>query len=424
MRSLVLHVVLACSAQAAPQEEAVALDRFEERMSGPEARKKHGLDGDAAQAALAQRTLDVVTSAAGKIRFLRFVAGKSLKACAPAVAKLLRDRGETVPTPDTFESPERVGHIAAAVLAGLGRENAPEFARLLKEDDPGLRRMATWYLAQLKATEFANEIAPLLKDPDAGVRLGAIAAVGTLGAKAHIGDIAAFLKDADGWTRTITLRALGDLEAKDQAGKIAELLKDADGRARGSAAETLGRLGAKDSTAKIAELLKDPETSVRVDAMQALAVLDAKDRAGEIGPLLKSGSFWQKANAALALAALGSVQHAREIAELLTSDESAAGTDAGPRGCAAASLAHLGQSDHIEAIAKLLDEERPNEKGMAVWALGRLGARRYADRIAPLIGRTDSCWVYDPAAKRGSWTTLGEVAGRVLRDWGDPRAPK
>jgi beta-lactamase regulating signal transducer with metallopeptidase domain len=132
-----------------------------------------------------------------------------------------------------FDAPEAVAPLIAA----------------LRDEDPVVRRLAVWGLAEMRPTvgeAAADPVARLLADPDTQVR----------------GEAA---------------RALGDFAATGQAAAIARLLRDPDPGVREQAAHALGDLQSPATRPALEAALNDPVPEVRSEAGWALRqVADAE----------------------------------------------------------------------------------------------------------------------------------------------------
>jgi bla regulator protein BlaR1 len=91
----------------------------------------------------------------------------------------------------------------------------PPLIAALRDEDPVVRRLAVWGLAEMRpavGAAAAEPVARLLADPDPQVRGEAARALGDLAAAGMAADIAGLLRDPDPGVREQAAHALGDLQ--------------------------------------------------------------------------------------------------------------------------------------------------------------------------------------------------------------------
>ena len=255
----------------------------------------------------------------------------------------------------------------------------------------------------LRSKQHAPAISLLLTEPepddDWGLgqnhpKAAAAFALGRLGAREYNWEIAALLNHRLLETRLAAAGALADLEAKEYAGQVVDLLED----------------------------LEDP----RFDGDRVIRVLGGfhvRDYAGTIAAFLDHDAAESRGVAAMALAELGAEEYADDIADLLREEDlHKPGLHAFSLMWAARALATLGARDHAEEIAILLKASDPQLQAEGIGALAKLDAREYNEQIAAFLNNPLCCWADHPETGKREYLPLGEVAARVLRNWGmDPR---
>lgn len=328
-----------------------------------------------------------------KVRYTAISTLRTLKAkeFSKEIAKLLTDDASymlTTPGPNPGVEIRQIKSIALETLIAFqANDCAKEIAELLQDKEPGWRARCVDALKLLGLKEYTKDIAKLLNDDSSTVRSQAVRALADFQATDYIKDIASLLKNKEQDTKYAALNALGKLGAKEHVKEIASLLSGKDYMMKGPAAEALGLIGAKDYTKQIAALLKDSYYENRRHAVVALGRLDAKDYAKDIANFLnlKDPDFWVRRDAMEALAKFGAKEHAKKIASML--------------------------SDRISWV-----------RGTAIYALGKLDAKDYAKNIAKFIDDKSHCEIPGENGEKRQSITLGELADKVIRNWGlDPK---
>jgi HEAT repeat protein len=381
-------------------DEATALTIFEKCMLNADTQKKYGFQEKSQQAVLAECTAGKLKSDPGKLRFLDFIDGQTLKGCARGVAMFLKDQNGSMR-----------GRAASVLGVRLkDREYVENIAALLQDTDDSARAEAVWALCSLRAKEYAEDIgkmmgtetsdqvkqraltglgelrssewakvaAGLLRDPSWIVRAEAVKHLGSVAPEEYSKELTDMLKDKDHWPRIYAGYALRRLGGKHVEG-IEKMLDDMSARLKTEADddEMLGALitiCALDDSRKrvkdVAERLKDESALVR---RQAIGVLGHSwkigEYAGEIASMLGDGDAQVRASAASTLGLLCASKYAKEVSTLLQD------ADAWARGRAAETLAMFGAKEYAGEIAKLLKDVESQARGCAVWALTELDGR-------------------------------------------------
>jgi HEAT repeat protein len=186
-------------------------------------------------------------------------------------------------------SGERQAAAAAAMALGLlgAREYVSTLVSLLQSDSPAMRAGGALGLAYLGAREHAPAIARLLEDPE--VKGIAVYSLAELDAVEFAEPIAALLNPENRAEYELideAIFALARLEATEYAPEFARFLER--GIHAGKAAKALALLKATEYADRIAELLEAATyASRRTDFLIALGILGSKRHAPEVAQYLR-----------------------------------------------------------------------------------------------------------------------------------------
>lgn len=327
---------------------------------------------------------------------------------------------------------------AAYTLLQLdARDRVPKIVPLLKGPDNTLRPNVHHVLLRLGGREHAPLVVPFLDDPEPAVAVAAVELLGRFGARDHAGKILRFLEAHEPAHRRAAIGALAAMGARDKADKIAERLDDDQVLVRWEAVralghlrareyagaiaalgdefgaqapviEALGRLGLRETAPRLLPYLDTPEPGIRWRAVRALADVDARDDAPRLAGMLHDLDSYVRLCALEALAALGATEQAGEMLELLRDLDPEVGKAAALESSALVTpeqikgvLPLLGDEDGfvrwnalqllVAADARgalpAIAERRPDRH--VVWAIGRLGGRDHADKVAAALRGDD-----------------------------------
>jgi truncated hemoglobin YjbI len=112
----------------------------------------------------------------------------------------------------------------------------------------------------MQAKEQAPQVAKLLTDDDWNVRNAAVEALGQMQAKEQAPQVAKLLTDKDPYFLRAAAVALGQMQAKEQAPQVAKLLTDSESDVRKAAAEALIKLGQQEDLPVILQVLNAVHT--------------------------------------------------------------------------------------------------------------------------------------------------------------------
>ncbi len=166
---------------------------------------------------------------------------------------------------------------AFADSAGLGREAvARVVARLVADDDPGVRIQALRALATFADSTFAGAAADRMTDGDVNVRVEALSTLGRLGgsdARRLLTEAATVSQPSFGVGRQ-GLLGLVRVDRSIGIRRAAAWITSPDWRMRAVGAEALGILGGDTALTWLQDLLEDPDGRVSAAAFDALARAD------------------------------------------------------------------------------------------------------------------------------------------------------
>jgi tetratricopeptide (TPR) repeat protein len=231
-------------------------------------------------------------------------------------------------------------------------------------------------------------------------------------------DLARAVQSPVASVRASAARDLGELGLTDGADLIADLLSDDAAEVRQRAAWAMGRLDGRAYARDLAALMFDSGDWVRSSAAIALGEIGAKEYKDHLLMALeRDDDIVVRAHAAISLCRMGNREKMDKVLELLKAE------DAHPRGDAVEALGFLGDPKHAEAVGALLRDKDTGVRLKAIAVLGKLGAREYAPEIGAFVDDVRDSSLYDPETRDWETVALGDVAARVLREWGiDPDA--
>lgn len=175
---------------------------------------------------------------------------------------------------------------------------------------------------------------------------------------------------------------------------------------------------------------------VRMGAAKKLAILGATEHAKEIAALLRDSNPMVRLSATRTLSErLRATEHAKDIVILLHDEDNQV------KRTAIEGLVHLNARQYTGKLVQLLNDPSADVRCAALWALEKLQGREHAKELAGLLADSETCLsppeqisleeaatvtregqeVTFVSRNRQNVTTVGEVAARLLKDWGfDP----
>ena len=295
-----------------------------------------------------------------------------------------------------------------------------EWLKVLKEDASYDRRRAALLAAELVGPNKSTKVLPALTaalrdDTEERLREAAAVALGRLGERQgsrapndrvsfeapREGLIAALRTDKSGKVRRAAAEALGRLEAVEAAPAVdvlAAALKDPDPATRTAAAESLRRIGAdaRDAVPALREALEDVAAPAATRVQAALALGNIGGPALPAVPELTAAlapanppQVRRAAAATLGRLGKGAAEAAGPLGKVLVDR---AGSDVELRRAAAAALDGLGPDAGaaLKALQDALTDDDRFVRGLALHALGRMGAELASDRksvVAAVLAR-------------------------------------
>lgn len=188
--------------------------------------------------------------------------------------------------------------VAAATALGafpeLGNtdELACEFAQQLKTSDNGeLRAQLAGELGLLRVRTIVPALLAVLKDDLPGVRRVAIQALTGLADGHAVVPLIEVLHDESAAVRAQAARTLGTLRSADAVSPLIEVLRDSSEEVAAAAAESLGQLGSLAAVAPLWEARTRPSRRLRRVIAGVLGKLLARTDAAALYPLLEDTDF-------------------------------------------------------------------------------------------------------------------------------------
>jgi HEAT repeat protein len=299
----------------------------------------------------------VATRRAGACDSLRLL--KNSAAAAP-LCMLLRD-----------EKDPQVRVAAATALGafpelGSTDELACEFAQQLKTNDNGnLRAQLAGELGLLRVRAIVSVLLAVLKDDRPGVRRVAIQALTGLADGRAVVPLIEVLHDESASVRAQAARALGTLRSADAVSPLIELLRDSSEEVAAAAAESLGQLGSFAAVAPLWEARSRPSRRLRRVIAGVLGELLARTDAAALYPLLEDTDLQVQLMIIGVLTDHRALAYVRRLTEL---------TETAPLPVALAAVRALGEIADPETLQALYaSATRPSElRRAAVDAIGRI----------------------------------------------------
>ncbi|MBI4617847.1 MAG: HEAT repeat domain-containing protein [Planctomycetes bacterium] len=283
---------------------------------------------------------------------------------------LLKDRDDDV-RGEAVLALERLGRrdlVPESLPEGEGG-SVEALRERLRNREPTARLEAVKGLVQLGFREAAADLLPLTGDADREVRQAAFEALAVLGSPEHGAGLVHRLRARDPEVRALAVRTLGLLEAADQADAVAGLLREESEETLAEIAAALRRMGIAGATSRVEGFLDSDEPGVRARALVVHAELGGRPRIPESLALLENADARVVAHAATALGRWGNAARGEEVERRL---------------------------------GALVEHRDRVVRRAAIEALGRIGARSTATRLADAIVR-------EPEAARIALARMGAV---------------
>ncbi len=148
---------------------------------------------------------------------------------------------------------------------------APAVALRLRDDEPGVRKLAALALGALRAREACAELVAALADPDSGVRAEVVTTIERTCAEPEGKALIPLLSDESGEVRNRALRAVGRLRVREAGPALRQAYDSARGRdAVLRALEALSRVGDPGQRDLFVGLMQDPDPARRRCAVEGL----------------------------------------------------------------------------------------------------------------------------------------------------------
>ncbi len=165
---------------------------------------------------------------------------------------------------------------AAMLLPGIGgRTSAVRLARLLTDENQGVKDAANEGLIALGGRDVVEVVLPLLKSDDIGLRNAAIDILKSVG-KEGLDLLHALMEDPDDNTRLFVVDILGSIGDTRSVSVIIDALNDTNSNVRNAAVVSLGLIGDPRAFEYLKKMINDGEW-IRFSVIEAISRLDHPD---------------------------------------------------------------------------------------------------------------------------------------------------
>lgn len=248
------------------------------------------------------------------------------------------------------------GMSAARDLMSIGPKAAPIIAEALDDEDPRMREMAIYVLANMFYKDAVPKIAEILdSDDDHDVRITAAKALGVIRDERAVEALLKHIYIKDTHARFFVLNSLGQQENSKAIPALAVVaVEDADAIMRRASIYGLGLIKDPAALEHLVKVLEDGDDDIRTQAVRAMGEIGGKET----------------------------------LPYLLKALED---TSASVRREAVYSLNTVGGDEALEAIANLLEREKKDFViQIALWTVAQLGDKSHISIVKPFVDSTDS----------------------------------
>jgi HEAT repeat protein len=161
---------------------------------------------------------------------------------------------------------------SATLFAAL--RDTDRLARLIKDEDSGVRKAAIFALAELRASSSVNHLVMALVDEEPDVRMSAAGALGALGGEQAVQSLLVALKDQNQWVKCAALRSLGALHVAEAEPSIVELIDQSEGLVLIAALRTLQEINSDRAIQLARQALEHSDKEVVKAALEILSLTD------------------------------------------------------------------------------------------------------------------------------------------------------
>ena len=161
---------------------------------------------------------------------------------------------------------------SATLFAAL--RDTDRLARLIKDEDSGVRKAAIFALAELRASSSVNHLVMALVDEEPDVRMSAAGALGALGGEQAVQSLLVALKDQNQWVKCAALRSLGALHVAEAEPYIVELIDQSEGLVLIAALRTLQEINSDRAIQLARQALEHSDKEVVKAAVEILSLTD------------------------------------------------------------------------------------------------------------------------------------------------------
>jgi HEAT repeat protein len=217
------------------------------------------------------------------------------------------------------------GHVRSIAARGIARLNAaesvPELMRLLTDPYEDVQEAAVDALSVLRQHLYLQELLRMLRSEDPVLRRNTARLLGKLTAAEAVKDLGFALKDEKVSVRKAVVGALALMGTDEAMRYLTHALTDEDPDIRMSATLSLGAIGGEGTLDSLTILTADSDNFVRVSAAKAIGMLRDKRAVEVLVPLLRDKSGFVVSTAIESLKTIGGDEACRAIAEMLSSDD-------------------------------------------------------------------------------------------------------